>query len=56
MDEWQEGAKKEGKKGSKGTATRTREALGAKGKARAEARARVKPDTAMTAESKETSE
>ena len=39
-----------------GTVTRTRKAMGAKGKARARAKARVKPDTAMTAESKGTSE
>ena len=66
-DEWtsgrrDDGAKKGGKKGSKGSKPdwrgdkRTREAMGAKGKARAKARARVKPGTAMTAESKATPE
>ena len=35
-----------------GTATRTREAMGAKGKARAKSRAGVKPDTATCVESK----
>ena len=39
-----------------GTATRTREAMGAKEKARATAKARAKPDTAMTAENRGTSE
>ena len=59
-DEWTSGRRDDGGKEAKrapraanliGTATKDKEAMGAKGKARTEARARVKPDTATTAES-----